>query len=205
MVFRAFARLPCRPSSLLQAAAAIEVAAQTVDDHSIDAGQFEPLEQYGYIYRIEPFPQVLPELLGLHALHFAETERYRHHQGLAPDYDAMRIDWLRGALLQFTVRHQDDGALVGNLRLYVRKSRHTGALVATEDTLFMHPDHRQGLKSITLLRYAEQCLRRLGVVEVRADSKLAAQRPNGKHSASSLMRRLGYEPVSIQHVKILEA
>lgn len=179
-----------------EVAAAIEVMAHGRQDESIDPAQFAPQAYKTYTFQLERFRDIVAELHTLHEQHWQETERHRHGIGLNPDYPALLIDEQAGRMLQFTVR---DAArtLVGNLRLYLAHSRHTRTLHATEDTLYIVPEHRGGFMAVAFLRYAEQCLRDLGVAEMRADSKLV-------NNADVLMRRMGYQPVAMQFVKILK-
>lgn len=175
--------------------AAIEMDASVLPDESIPLAQFEAEAVGDYVLHVERFAAVLPELKPLHESHWLETEKHRQGLELDPNYDAMAADDLAGRLLQFTVRHA--GALVGNLRLYVFRSRHTRNLAATEDTLFIAPAHRKGMLGLQLLRYAERCLAQIGVREIEANSKLV----NG---ADVLLRRMKYMPVAIQFHKIIK-
>lgn len=176
--------------------AAIEVEASQPVDRSIPLDQFESLLVGDYFIQAERFSDVLPELIPLHADHWKETEAHRHGLALAPNYPAMAADELSGNLLQFTVRHC--GALVGGLRLYVHSSRHSNNLVATEDTLYIAPAHRKAMLGLRLLRYAENCLRQVGVREISANSKTL-------NNADVLLRRMKYKPTALQFHKILDA
>lgn len=176
-------------------AAAIYMAAIEGADRSIPPKRFEPRDvRDGYMAGVESFRAIRDELHPLHALQFAETERYRAHLGLRPDYPALERDERNGALVQFTLRR--DGVLVGNIRVYLGRSRHTSTMFAEEDTFFVLPAHRKGLLAMRFWRYAEDCLRELGVVEVRTNAKLA-------NRADKLNRFMGYEPVATQFVKTL--
>lgn len=179
-----------------EVAAAIERAASVDElDSAIDVGMFAPEVHGDYRIAVERFSAVLPELHRLHEHHWLETERHRNGLTLDPDYAAMEASERAGRMLQFTVRK--DGALVGNLRMYLATSRHTKTLVAHEDTLYLEPVARGGFLAMHLLRYAERALLRLGVVEIRADSKLV-------NNADVLMRRMGYQPVALQFVKMIK-
>lgn len=176
--------------------AAIECEASMPSAKYIDLAQFTPAVAGAFTIQAERFADVLPELHPLHEAHWTETEKHRAGLTLKPDYDAMAADERGGRLLQFTVR--TGGRLVGHVRLYVMPSRHSDNLLACEDTLYIAPDHRGGILGLRLLRYAEDCLRRIGVREIQADSKLL-------NRADSLMRRMGYAPVALQFHKLLEA
>jgi len=150
------------------------------------------MECCSHVLAVERVADVLPELHELHLLHWQETEKYRHGLPFQPDYEAVLASERAGQVVQFTARQA--GQMVGNLRVYLQTSRHTGTRFAKEDTLFVHPGHRGGWLAMHLLRYAETVLKGLGVREIRADSKLS-------NRADVLMRRMGYEPVSTQFVK----
>lgn len=176
-------------------ASRIEFIATGREDHAIDVKAFEPMVSWGYSIQAEKLADILDDMHGLHQVHWGETEKHRHGIALAPDYAGMLAAERAGRLIQFTVRVGGD-ELVGGLRMYLGRSMHTGTLFAEEDTLFLHPDHRGGFLAIHLMRYAERILvDRLGVREIRADSKLI-------NKADVLMRRLGYREVAMKFVKV---
>lgn len=162
----------------------------------IDLSQFDPLAYQGYVIHAERLSDIIDEIHPLHAAHYAETELHSAGIPMRPDYDAMLMDEQMGRLLQFTCRK--DGALVGNLRMYVGLSRHTKTLLAEEDTLYLDPAHRGGFLAVQMLRYAEGRIKRLGVREIYANSKLV-------NKADVLMRRMKYRPTAMQFTKIIEA
>lgn len=176
-------------------ARALEMAAIAPEDRSIDPRAFGQETHGEYVIAAERFADVLPELHPLHELHWGETEAWRHRIPLNPDYAAMKNMERGGRLVQFTVRHQ--GVLVGNLRLFLSQSLHTQTPICSEDSLYITPDHRGGFLAMALIRFAERALISLGIDEFRVNSKLA-------NKADVLMRRMKYQPVAIQFVKILE-
>lgn len=174
----------------------IDQAARFTPDRSIDLAQFQSAEHLGCTIRAERFETVLPELHPLHELHWQETEKHRHGVAMRPDYQAMAARERAGGLLQFVARDAA-GAIAGHVRMYVGTSLHSQTLFAEEDTLFMVPEHRRNLLVMALMRYAEQCLRQIGVREIRADSKLL-------NRADVLMKRMGYTAVALKFHKIFE-
>lgn len=178
-----------------------EVATAIFTSAFADDGPTQPpvkfgVEQFGdYRIAAERLQDVLPDLLPLHALHWAETEKHRHCRPLEPDYDAMLADECAGRLIQITARHH--GAIVGHLRAYVRDSRHTRTPYAEEDTLFVHPEHRGGFLAVRMVRFWEQAMAAVGVFEMRANTKHV-------NRVDVLMKRLDYQPVATQFVKFLE-
>jgi GNAT superfamily N-acetyltransferase len=174
-------------------AAWVEAQALQAPDMRIDCAALGGEEFQGYTIRAEPLRDVLHELHPLHVLHWGETEKHRHGLPLAPDYEGMLARERAGRLVQFVVRK--DGAIAAHLRMYLAVSMHSGTRFAEEDTLFVHPAHRGSLLALRLLRFAERALLSLGVREIRANSKLV-------NNADVLMRRMGYQQVAIQFVKI---
>lgn len=177
-----------------EVAARIEASVFTQPDRSIDPARFEPAQHGEYVIQVESLRKILEELAPLHAEHWLETEKHRHGLQLRPDYDQAFARERAGRLLQFTVRRGAE--LTGHLLMYLGPSIHTQTLVAEEDTLYMRPDHRGGFTVMALLRYAESVLQFLGAREIRANSKVI-------NRADVLMRRLGYQQVAIQFVKVL--
>lgn len=173
----------------------IEFVACGGEDLSHDPRLFTPHLCWDYVIQVERLSDVLGDLHSLHEVHWLETEKHRHGLPLAPDYPRMIALERAGRLVQFTVRTVA-GELVGQCRMYLCTSMHTGTLFAQEDTLFLAPSHRGGFLAVHLLRYVERALvDKLGVREIRADSKLI-------NNADVLMRRLGYTATAMQFVKV---
>ena len=175
--------------------AALEKAAWQQPDCSIALDQFESVSFKGYSLQAERFETIVEELDQLHAAHWLETEKHRHGLAFQPDYPAFCARERAGGLLQFTAR--DASGIVGHVRMYLCKSTHSSSLFAEEDTLYIRPEHRGGFLVMALMRYAERCLRQVGVREIRADSKLL-------NHADVLMKRLGYTPVALKFHKFFE-
>jgi hypothetical protein len=187
-------------------AAAIE--ARALAGKSVVLAAVEPMslcplpESYSYrggswLYDVERFRDIVEEIHPLHVAHWGETEGYRHGLEMKPDYARLVDGEWRGQLVQFTVRETVSNALVGNLRVYLHRSTHTGGLVGTEDTLYLSPSARRGFNALRFLRFAEGILERLGVEEMMATPKRA-------NNAGALLRRLGYLHVADQYSRILK-
>ena len=174
-------------------AAQIEFDAHDRAERAIDPALFLPRAYRNLVFRVESFRAVLAELEPVHAAHFEETEKHLAGFELKPDYGYMAERERMGTLVQFTAR--DGEKLVGNLRMYLAKSLHTGNLVAEEDTFYLLPDYRKGFSAMSFLRYAEEMLVQvLGVEEIRANTKIV-------NAASKLMDYRGYRHVANQYVK----
>lgn len=176
-------------------AATIEMQSHDRVDRSHDPAKF-PVEGYRDItFRVESFRQILPELEVLHELHFAETERHLAGFVLNPNTDYAAERERNGTMVQFTARDAA-GALVGNLRMYLARSTHTGNLISEEDTFYLLPTARKGFTALVFLRYMERCLTEiLGVREIRTNTKVV-------NNAHRMMDYRGYQHVANQYIKI---
>jgi hypothetical protein len=172
----------------------IETAFFSQPDHSHNPSKFGRLIHGGYTIQAERFSDIVAEMHELHLQHWGETEKHRHGLAMNPDYDGFTTRERAGNLIQFTMR-TESGELVGNLRMFIATSMHTQTRYASEDTLFIQPQHRGGFGVMALMRFAEQSLVALGVREIRVNSKLV-------NKADVLMRRMGYDPVALEFVKI---
>lgn len=178
-----------------EVAAAIELAAFDTEDRSHKPEKFGQRHYKGLTFQAEKMGDILDELHELHELHFAETEIHRLGFGLKPNYDYMMEMERRGNMIQFTSRDTESNRLVGNIRMYVQESLHTGTLYANEDTLFIRPEYRQGFHAVRFMQYVEECLRAIGVREVRTDSKTL-------NKAHRLVEYLGYKHVANKYTKV---
>ena len=178
-----------------EVAAAIELGSIVADeDRSHDPEKFGSRSYKGLTFRAERMANILEELHLMHEQHFKETEVHRLGFGLKPNYDYMLGMERSGRMIQFTARNAD-GGLVGNIRMYVQESLHTGTLYANEDTLYIAPEYRQGFTAVRFMQYVEDCLRAIGVREVRTDSKTI-------NKAHRLVEYMGYKHVANKYVKV---
>lgn len=178
-----------------EVAAAIELATLAPTDDASDPAIFGRVVHGGYTIAVERFADIVLEMHALHELHWQETEKYRHGLTMNPDYLQFIARERRGQMVQFTMR-SPIGLLVGNLRMYLATSLHTQTRYASEDTLFIHPDHRGSFAVMALMRFAESSLYAIGIQEIRVNSKLV-------NKADVLMRRMGYTPVATEFVKFM--
>lgn len=177
-------------------AVVLEMAAQEPveqPDNAHDPQKFGAREYRGYVFAVERIAAIREELHPLHEAHFLETERHRLGFGLNLNYAYYEACERQGKLLQFTARK--DGALVGNIRMFIGESLHTGTTYATEDTFFLLPEHRSGFLAIRFWQFMEQAVQAIGVREIRTDSKLL-------NKVDRLNVYCGYAPVATKFVKI---
>lgn len=176
-------------------AALIETSAFDSEDRSHHPGKFGARVYKGLVFQVERFADVLPELHALHEEHFAETEIHRLGFGLKPNYDHMAEMERRGQMVQFTARDQETNRLVGNIRMYLQESLHTGTLYASEDTFFVTKDYRLGFAALRFWQFMEESLRAIGVREFRTDSKVT-------NKVHRLNEYCGYKHVANKYVKV---
>jgi hypothetical protein len=91
------------------------------------------------IKRIEDMGLVIGDLEHLHRAYWEEAGQLAR---FAPQYDLLRHYWERGVVRAWGAF--DGDRLVGHLTCFVTQSIHTGQPVATEDTLYVLPEYRNG-------------------------------------------------------------
>ena len=178
-----------------EVAAAIEVAAFDTEDRSHHPEKFGEREYRGFVFRVERFRDIIEEMHVLHERHFEETEKHRLGFGLNPNYDYMCESERLGTMVQFVCRLKETGELVGNIRMYIQTSLHTGTLYASEDTFYLLPDYRQGFTALRFWQFMEEGLKSIGVREIRTDSKVI-------NKVNKLNEYCGYTHVANKYVKI---
>jgi hypothetical protein len=178
-------------------AAELELAAREILDESHNPEKFGTKEYKGLVFRDESLGDVLEELHPLHERHFQETEKHRLGFGLHMDYDYLTACERRGGLIQFTCRDFHTGRLVGNIRVFIGKSLHTGTLYATEDTFYVLPEYRLGFAALRFWQFMEDCVQSIGVREIRTDSKVV----NNVHRLNDY---LGYQHVANKYIKVFQ-
>jgi hypothetical protein len=176
---------------------AIDMVLELFPDRSIPTDTFQAFEYGAYSIQCECLAHILDDLEPLHALHFAETERYRAGVHLSPNLEYLIDQERAGQLLQFTARVMETGALVGNMRVFLYRDLHAGVFTAKEDTFFVVPAHRGGFLAVRLWQFVERSVVSIGVREIRFSSKLI----NG---ADRMAVYLNYQPVGLEFVKIFD-
>lgn len=122
----------------------------------------------GYeIWPLTDFDAIFDQLRELHLAHWNETEAYRHST-FAPRYDLLKNYWDNGIAWGWGAFQ--GRKLVGHATVYVMTSIHTGELIATEDALYVLPEHRKGIGA-AIVRRAMDDLRTAGVAELWCTTK----------------------------------
>jgi GNAT superfamily N-acetyltransferase len=157
----------------------------------------EAEEHEGHTFALERLGNILEEMQVLHSAHWAEKEEEPDRPPFNPDYDTFIYYEKTGRCLVFTCRDTESKRLIGNFSLYLDRSMHTQALLATEDTLYLVPEARKGRLAARLIGYAERSMKQLGVTEINVTVKV-----DNKHGRYFSM--LGYNHVSNGLTKLLE-
>jgi hypothetical protein len=180
-----------------EVAAAIEREAFAVPDNSHDPAKFGMKEYKGLVFQVERIRDIVDEIHPLHEAHFAETEKHLLGFELKPNYEYFIASEMQGSLIQFTCRDIESGKLVGNIRMYVNTSLHTGTLVASEDTYYVSPEYRKGFAALRFWQFMESCLQSIGVREIYTDSKLV-------NKVNKLNEYCGYKHIANTYIKVFE-
>jgi GNAT superfamily N-acetyltransferase len=147
-------------------------------------------------FQLEPVRECWQEVMVLAEQHWAGTKSYRRHMPFNPSrkryLDAGEI----GFFQLFTAR--DGDTLVGYFGCYLTQSMHSQHWMLTEDTLFLHPDYRKGRNAIRFIKHIEAQARTWGVVEILFSCE------SDNAVARRLLEYLDYQPVIMQHSKLLQ-
>lgn len=180
-----------------EVAAAIEAEAFQIPDNSHNPEKFGSKEYKGMVFQAEKFADIVDEIHPLHEAHFQETEKHRLGFGMNPDYEAFIASERAGKMIQFTCRDIESGKLVGNIRMYIDTSLHTGTLYAAEDTYYVLPEFRKGFAALRFWQFMEDCLKSIGVREIRTDSKVL-------NKVHKLNEYCGYTHVANKYIKVFQ-
>lgn len=137
-------------------------------------------------YARESMEQVIGEIKPLLEKHWREIAHYQDIP-LDPDYAAYGRADAVGSLRIFTVR--DEGLLVGYAVFFIGNLHYQSTKIATQDILFVLPEHR-GLTGARLILYCDEQLQAEGAQAVYHHVKKA-------HDFGPLLKRMGYEAVDV--------
>jgi GNAT superfamily N-acetyltransferase len=143
--------------------------------------------------RIALLKNHLADATRLACMEWHETEAAYRTGRFEPDTEAY-LQWERQGLLRYFVLI-DEGRIVGHTIFVVYKSRTTSGLEATEELVYIDPEHRRGWGGVRLLADAIEFLKLQGVGDIFVGSKLTARKPIDK-----LLQRLGGRHVSNLYV-----
>lgn len=144
----------------------------------------------GYrVERVQDLEAVFGPLQLLHRAHWDETEEYRK-AAFCPQYETFKKYWVWKMVRIWVARHGEE--IVGHLTVYLHTSMHTGEVLATEDALYVLPEHRKGVGT-ALVRQCIADLREEGVAEIWATTKPETR-------VGLILRRLGFSHVADKYL-----
>ncbi|WP_292337134.1 GNAT family N-acetyltransferase [Mesorhizobium sp.] len=145
-----------------------------------------------YAITIENFNEAWPELEPMCRTHYGEMQARMAAEGMTIGEFKPRLNvyGTAGHLLCFLVR-TGDGEAVGYAFIWITQDMHNSEMIAQEDTIYMRPDHRNGIgrrftKHILTELKARGCVR--AHVTIATDLRVAkmCERVGFKRSAIAM-------------------
>lgn len=148
-------------------------------------------------FALESVEQCWPDVLALATQHWEGTATYRRHEPFNPSFTRYRDYNQAGYFRLFTAR--DGERLVGYFGIYLTTSMHSQLPMATEDTLFLHPDYRGGRNAIRFIRFVEAHCKDWGIHEIIFSCEI-----DNETGIQGLLKRLDYRLVIVQFSKLID-
>ncbi|NUX58645.1 GNAT family N-acetyltransferase [Paraburkholderia youngii] len=147
-------------------------------------------------FATETVDEVRPDIGPLLEKHYEEVAMHKDAISLAPDWARYQQLENQDRLMAFTAR--DDGRLIGYSVWFMDMHIHyAGALIATNDVIFVDKDYRRGTNAGTdLILYSEKMLKQIGVTKALWHIKF-------DHDWSAILKRRGYGREDFTMGKIL--
>ena len=147
------------------------------------------------LFQQEFFSDCYDEAKELLNMHYEEIALNKDFIKLNPSIEQYEDAERLGILKIFTAR--DEGKIVGYFAVLVTKSLHyQDHLYATNDVIFLHPDHRKGFTASKLINFSIECLVQDGVSMLFMNTKI--HKP-----FDLLLQRLGFKHVENVYSKRL--
>jgi N-acetylglutamate synthase-like GNAT family acetyltransferase len=128
-------------------------------------------------------------------MHYDEIALNKDLLKLNPSIEQYETAEKNGILKIFTAR--SEGKIVGYFAVLVNKSLHyQDHLYATNDVIFLHPDHRKGYTASKLIKFSIECLAQDGVSMLFMNTKI--HKP-----FDLLLQRLGFQHIENVYTKRL--
>lgn len=148
------------------------------------------LEEYGWR------PEIYKELEPLYRRHYGEmVERLKGEGVEYGPYNPRLDEYDRcskgGWLLTFIVR-TEAGEAVGYCNVYVTNDMHNHDMIAQEDTIYIVPEHRNGIGK-QLVRFALEELKRRGVKRVLVAAMTDLR-------VAKMWKRMGFKELATQMI-----
>lgn len=147
-------------------------------------------------FALEPVEKVWNEMMVLAQAHWAGTRSYRRHEPFNPSFERYQACNQTGFYRQFTAR--DGQKLAGYFGMYITDSMHSQKRMATEDTMYLHPEYRKGRNALRFLKFIEAQCREWGVEEIMFSCEI-----DNETGIKGLLNLLDFHPVVMQYSKRL--
>lgn len=136
-------------------------------------------------YQIENFYSLKEQVDELFKKHWEEIALYKDKMKLNPDWDFYEALYKQGALGLYTARK--DNKLIGYFVVVAKEHPHyKDHLVASNDIIFIDPEHRKGLVGYKLIKFAKEHLKEIGISVLSINMK--THKPFDK-----VLERLGFK------------
>lgn len=147
-------------------------------------------------FAAETVDEVRHDIEPLLEKHYDEVALHKDAISLAPDWSRYSMLEKDGRLMAFTAR--EDGRLIGySVWFFDMHIHYRGALIATNDVIFVDKEYRRGTNAGTdLILYSERMLKQIGVTKALWHIKF-------DHDWSAILRRRGYAAEDFTMGKIL--
>ena len=146
-----------------------------------------------YTISIENGAENLPEIVPLYRQHYGEMQARLSADGVSigdynPRWDEYCKAWSGGWLINYIVRL--DGTAVGYSNVYLTNDMHNGEFIASEDTIYLLPEHRNGIGR-KLVKFVLNDLKSRGVKRAYVTTQTDLR-------TGLLCKRLGFRDVAAQ-------
>lgn len=140
------------------------------------------------------------ELCPLYMQHYSEMQARLKKDGVeVPDYNPRLAEYFKaftaGYLVNYVIR-TEDGVPVGYSNVYITNDMHNNQLMAQEDTIYVLPEHRNGIGK-QLVKYILADLDKRGCKQVRIT-------PVTDLRVGKIWKRMGFKEVATQMVYTFE-
>jgi GNAT superfamily N-acetyltransferase len=153
------------------------------------------MDNMNYTFHIGRHRETFSELEPLYYQHYQEMLERLTKDGIPyspynPRWDQYWKASDEGWLLTFIIRHE--GKAVGCSNVYVTNDMHNGDLIAQEDTIYVVPEHRNGVGK-QLVKFILNELKERGVKRVNVAALTDLR-------VAKLWKRMGFKESAIQMV-----
>lgn len=137
------------------------------------------------LLQCEPVLKVKPEMEPLLEDHYQELTLHKEKIKLDPDWDLYNKLEENKQFYLLTARDEETNQLIGYSAWFVKPHIHyKNTIVASNDVLFLHKDHRQGMTGIRLIKYSEQ--------EMKKYAHKITWHVKGEPDFRPILHRMGY-------------